>query len=373
MHDERDRDRSQDAGSTADPGDGLATSAGGPARDGLAGLDALSAWLVERRLRVVSVVGGAVALAALIASDIPVAATLVNALGAGSIYALVALGIALVYRATRVLNFAQGEFGTTPAFLVVFILLGGDLQGFIDPSQVSFLRLFVLTVLAVAVGAALAIAVNVVIIQRLADANPVTSLVATAGVALLLIGSQVVVFELQSRTFPRFLDGSLRVVGTSIPLHTLVITAVLGVASVLLVALFRTRLGIALLATAQDAFAAELHGVSARAMSSLAWGLAGGLAALGGILGAGVFEGLTPGLMTSTFLIPAFTAAVLGGISSPAGAVVGGLLVGLVAAFANALTLAAELSIPNPPTLATFSILLLVLLVRPQGLLGKEA
>ncbi|MFA9445577.1 branched-chain amino acid ABC transporter permease [Egicoccus sp. AB-alg6-2] len=335
--------------------------------------DRLGDGLARHHVGVTWSVGVLVAAGAMAAAGMNVGATIVNGLGSGAVYALVALGIALVYRATRVLNFAQGELGTMPAFVVVLILLGGDLEAFVDPSQVSFGRLLALTGVAVVVGAALAVAVNLFVIQKLADRSPVTSLVATAGVALLLIGVQVVVFDLQSRTFPQFFSGSVRVLGLRFPAHTLVVACVLAAASVVLIALFRTQLGVALLASAQDPFAAELHGVSARAMSSLAWGIAGGLAALGGVLGAGVFEGITPGLMTSTFLIPAFTAAVLGGIASPAGAVVGGLLLGQVAATANTLTVGLGISVPNAPTLAAFAVLLLVLVFRPLGLLGKEA
>lgn len=332
----------------------------------------LSDEVAQHRVGIAWSVAALVLAAAMVAAGMDVGAMLVNGLGSGAIYALVALGIALVYRATRVLNFAQGELGTMPAFIVVLVLLGGDLDGFVDPAQVSFGRLLGLTGLAVVIGAAMAVAVNLFVIQRLADSSPVTSLVATAGVALLLIGVQVVVFDLQSRTFPQFVSGSVRILGLRFPSHTLVVACVLVAASALLVGLFRTQLGVALLASAQDPFAAELHGVSARAMSSLAWGLAGGLAALGGVLGAGVFEGITPGLMTSTFLIPAFTAAVLGGISSPAGAVVGGLLLGQVSAAANTTTVGLGISVPNAPTLAAFVVLLLVLVFRPLGLLGKE-
>jgi branched-chain amino acid transport system permease protein len=338
-------------------------------------LEAISRQLAAHRGAVVGIVAGLVVVGALGASGISLGAVLVDGLALGSVYAFVALGIALVYRATRVLNFAQGEFGTVPAFVVLVILLGGDLQGNVDPSEVSLVQLTVLALLAVFVGAALAIGVNAGIVQRLADANPVTSLVATAGVSFLLIGAQVVIFGLQSRSFPRFLDGSVSVLGISVTRHTFVIAVVLAIAAALLAVLFRTPVGVALLATAQDPFAASLHGVSTRAMSSLAWGLAGGLAALGGLLGAGVFQRLEPGQMTTTFLIPAFTAAVLGGITSMVGAVVGGLLLGLVASFANEAVLSYGISdvVASAPDLAAFVVLLLVLLVRPRGLLGKEA
>jgi branched-chain amino acid transport system permease protein len=375
------RSQPADAGGARISGLGSLLGRGGGGEDGgrsggpLDQLEAASAWLAERRTAVVTAVTAIVVLGTLGASGISLGAVLVDGLALGSVYALVALGIALVYRATRVLNFAQGEFGTVPAFLVLVVLLGGDLQGNVDPSQVSLFRLSALAVVAVIAGAALGIGVNAGIVQRLADANPVTSLVATAGVSFLLIGAQVVIFGLQSRTFPRFLDGSVRVLGVSVTRHTFVIAVVLAIAAALLAVLFRTPVGVALLATAQDPFAASLHGVSTRAMASLAWGLAGGLAAIGGLLAAGVYQRLEPGQMTTTFLIPAFTAAVLGGITSMVGAVVGGLLLGLVASFANEAVLSYGISdvVASAPDLAAFVVLLLVLLVRPRGLLGKEA
>jgi branched-chain amino acid transport system permease protein len=284
-----------------------------------------------------------------------------------------------VYRSTKVLNFAQGEFGTMPAFLVLMLLLGFDRAATVDAS-VSTLQLASYALVGVAFGALLAIGVNVLIVQRLAEANPVTSLVATAGVSLLMIGAQIVIFELQNRSFPRFFPGTACVIpgadGCALTTnrHNLVILVVLFVVGAAFAALFRTELGTALLATAQDPFAASLHGVSPRAMSTLAWGLAGALGALGGVLGAGFFAGLTPGLMTTTFLLPAFTAVILGGITSMTGAVVGGLLVGLTAALANGVVTGYGVqNIPSPPTLASFALLLVVLLVKPSGLFGKGA
>jgi branched-chain amino acid transport system permease protein len=301
----------------------------------------------------------------------------------------VALGIALVYKATRVLNFAQGELGTVPAFVVWLILVGGNRSLEVDTGAVSTGRLAVASIIAVLAGALLAVLVNVLVVQRLADASPVTSLVATAGVALLLTSAQLILFEPKGRRFPRFVSGSpcfasdaqgvctspLSLGGVVVPWHTIIVVMVLAAAAALLALFFRTPPGVALLATAQEPFAAQLHGISVRAMSTLAWATAGAFAAIGGILGGGVFEFISPGLMTTTFLIPAFAAAVLGGITSMVGAVVGGLLLGMTVAFANAFVLEHNLTsaLPGPPQIATFAVLLLVLLLRPRGLFGKEA
>lgn len=323
--------------------------------------------------------------------------TLANGLSVGAVYALVALGVALVYKATRVINFAQGALGSTPALVALWAMLGFDLEGTTAaPSPLAFIGW---SLVAVAFGAALAVAINLFVIQRLADAAPVTSLVATTGVALLLIALQSIVFQVRTRRFPRLLegapdgfafgpfcfaqrvdgacatDGTFAMGGLEVPWNTLVIVVVLAVVSAVLAAFFRSPAGVALLATAQEPFAAQLYGVSPRVMSSMAWGIAGGFAALAGILGAGVFEQAFPGFVTRDFLIPALVAAVLGGITSMVGAVVGGLLVGVVFAMANAIVLQMGINdlVPGPPQLGIFAVLVVVLIVRPRGLYGKEA
>ena len=287
----------------------------------------------------------------------------------GAIYSLVGLGVALVYKATGILNFAQGELGTVPAF-VAFIVLAGGVDG--QPSESAGL-LLVASVAAVAVGAAMGVLTNVAVIRRLATSNAATSLVATAGLALLLTSTEVLVFEAKARPFPRYVDGGfgLPLADITVSYHTVVIVAVLAGAAALLAAFFRTPAGTALLATAQEPFAAELQGVSVTGMRTVAWGSAGALAAVAGLLGAGVFTSISPGLMTTAFLIPAFTGAVLGGISSLVGAVGGGLLLGITVAAANRIVRALELELPGPPQLAVMAVLLLVLLLRPRGLFGK--
>ncbi|HEX9888305.1 MAG TPA: branched-chain amino acid ABC transporter permease [Nitriliruptorales bacterium] len=345
--------------------------------------------LVEGRakLLVYAAVGIAVVglLFGVLLRDIDPLAVTVIGLQVGAVYSLVGLGLALVYKATKVLNFAQGELGTVPAFIFFLTLTGWDRFG--DASDPTTGALILGTVLAILSGAVMAVLINVLIIQRLADASPVTALVATAGTAFALVASELIIFEASARKFPRYVGGvpcfesnaegacinAFSLGGINVPWHTFIVIGVLAATAIALAIFFRTPPGIALLATAQDPFAAELQGVSVRAMSMLAWGTAGALGAIGGLLGAGVFESLEPGQTTSTFLIPAFTGAVLGGLNSMPGAVVGGLLLGVVVAFANQIVLEFGWGIPGPPQVATFAVLLLVLMFRPRGLLGKEA
>lgn len=325
----------------------------------------------------------ALGLATALLRDVEVLTAVVIGVQQGAVYSLVALGIALVYRATRVFNFAQGELGTVPAFVAYLATVGWTLSEGAQPVQS---RLWWALPLAIAAGVVLAIVVNLVVMRPLASAPPVIGLVATVGVALLLVALELVVFEAKGRRFPRLISGApcfeseggvcvreLTVGGIVVPWHTIVVLAVLAAAAGGLAVFFRTSAGTALLATAQEPFAAQLQGISVRSMSLLVWGAAGALGALAGVLGAGVFENLTPGLMTGTFLIPAFVGAVLGGITTMSGAVVGGLLLGIAVALLNQINLAYDLGLPGPPQIATFGVLLLVLLLRPRGLLGREA
>lgn len=321
---------------------------------------------------------------------IDVLSVVVNGIRRGGVYSLVALGIALVYKSTRVLNFAQGEFGTMAAFVAYIIMVGAT--GFGDIGvQPDVSKFWWASLVAIAAGGVVAVLVNVLVVQRLAEASETVALVATGGVALMFVAAEVVIFQAQPRPFPRYVTGSpclgapnaegARIglcplsLGTVVSWQTIIVLGVLAVAGALLAIFFRTRVGVALLASAQEPFAAELSGVSVRAMSTLAWAAAGILGAVSGLLAGGEFTQLTPGLLTATFLIPGFTGALLGGITSPVGAVVGGLLVGVTVSFANSAQLTFGLGglIPGPPSVATFVVLLAVLWFRPRGLLGEEA
>jgi branched-chain amino acid transport system permease protein len=294
----------------------------------------------------------------------------------GGIIALVALGVAMIYKATGVLNFAQGSIGSSGVFAGYLVLTGGTIGGSISDPGAGDFALMTAAVLAVAV--VLALGTNA-IIQRLADASAVTSLVATAGIALLLVSLQVVIFEAQARDWQRYVSGAapfdLEPIGGTavITWHFFVTLLVIAVCAVLLTILFRTPAGVALLATSQERFAARLQGISVASMTTLAWAVAGVLAGLAAILAAGQFNQVTPGFMLSTWLLPGFVAALLGGITSMVGALVGGLVIGVVFSFAETINQQLGLGIPGAPHFALLAVLLAVLVARPQGLLGQEA
>ncbi len=284
-------------------------------------------------------------------------ASLVNGLVVGAGYALVALGIVLIFKATRQFNFAQGEFGTMSTF-VAWMLLERDVPW------------VVAGVVAILSGVALGLLVERVVVRPLQNSPKVTVLVATLGVALFLIAMQIIIGEAKLRAIPTMLSGQgFEIAGVSIRPQDLMIIAALAVTGGILVLFFRSPIGTALLATSQEPFAARIAGISTTQMAMLTWGLAGLFGALAGIVFAPL-DAFTPGFMTTRRLIPGFTAAVLGGITSLPGAVVGGFSIGLIESFFGYFL---GEQVRGADGLGVFVALLAVLIARPRGLLGKEA
>ena len=280
----------------------------------------------------------------------------------GALYGLLAVGLVLVYRGARVFNFAQGEFGTIAAY-VTFSL-----------SEIHGLPLSV----AVAVGLLTALVSGVVVerlvIRPLFNASRITLLVATVGVALFIIGITFVWAQTEVRVLDPFVQGNAieDLFGSPVQWQQLLVVLTLAALAVFLVVFFRTNLGLAVLATSQDPLATRIVGISVPGISRFLWGFTALLGGIAGVLQAGIPGNfITPGVMTSTSLFPAFTAAVLGGMTSLPGAFVGGILVG-VAQNVGSYYLQG-VGVPGAPALTVFAMLLLVLMVRPQGLLGTEA
>lgn len=281
----------------------------------------------------------------------------------GAPYALLGLGIVLVYKGSRVFNFAQGEFGTVAAF-AVFILK--------DKMPLSAAML-----VGIAVAVLMGLGVERFVVQPLFSAPKVTLLVATAAVATASIALQVAIGEAKIRSYPALFRGDAFVLfGVAVKWQQLlVIFALVGVAFALFVFFNSTDTGLAVLAASQEPTATDLVGIGTRRMSALVWGMAGLVGGLAGVLLAAPPISLTPGYMTSSFLIFSFVAAVVGGMTSLPGAVVGGLVLGMVQSFAAVyfpkIDWVAD-NIPSPEQVAVFVLLVAVLAVKPSGLLGKE-
>lgn len=299
----------------------------------------------------------------------------------GAIFGLVALGLVLVYKGTRVFNFAQGEFGTLAAFFL-FVAISEDRFGGIG------LPYWAGVIVAIAGAVLVGLLFERIVARPLLSAPRVTVLVATIATALLCIGLEILIFRIDPLNLRGVFKGeSAGIFGTkeffNFPLdpQRQVAIAVLIAFGILLAYFFsRTDLGLAVLATSQDAFATRVVGIGVERMSRFIWGGAALLGAIAGIIYVPIVGLLLPGVMTSNILIPAFTGAVVGGMNSLPGAFVGGVTVGLVQSLSlwavghyhigeRAIT---EV-VPGGEQISVMLVLLLILLARPAGLLGTEA
>jgi branched-chain amino acid transport system permease protein len=280
----------------------------------------------------------------------------------GSAYGLVALGLVLIYKSSGVFNFAQGEFGSV-ALCVLYLL---------HSSGVPYGLAVVGALLA---GMLFGFVTERIVIRPLFDAPRVIVLVATAGVALLAIALQQWLFDNQGRPIARAFGTLDRVTVLDVQVsdQRLWLIATLAVLAVLLGLFFtRSNLGLAIVGASQEPTATELVGISVRRLSTFTWVLAALLGALAAVIAVPDTGSFTPGIMTSGYLIPAFTAAVLGGMTSLPGAFLGGVLVGIIQAVATNAEIFQDIP-GTPSTLVVFVVLLAVLVVRPQGLLGKSS
>ena len=268
----------------------------------------------------------------------------------GAIYAGLALALVIIYRSTRVINFAQGEMATFTTFIAWSLMNRG----------LSFWAAFpIVLVIAFAGG----VTIERVLIRPVENASVITIVIITLGLALLLNGLMVQIWGGDTRPFHGpFSTRTIDVGGVPVSVQDIGIVVVSLALVVLLALFFRfTKLGLALRAAAANPDSSRLVGVRVGWMLAFGWGLAAVLGAVAGMMIAPVVF-LDPNMM-QTVLLYAFAAAVLGGLDSPVGAVVGGLLLGGYVGFVGQ-----ALKLPT-----ALLLILLVLLVRPAGLFGRVA
>ena len=279
----------------------------------------------------------------------------VSGLATGSIYASLALALVLIHRSTQVINFAQGEMATFTTYIAWTLVDRGA----------SYWLAFALTLVAAFVGG---VALERVIIRPVERASILTIVMVTIGLLVALNGAMGWIWSPELKSFPSpFPNRGVDVGGVTISLQDVGVLGVTVVVVALLYVFFRyTKLGLAMRAAAVAPDASRLAGVRVSWMLALGWGLAAVLGAVSGMMVApSVF--LEPNMM-QVVIIYAFAAAVLGGINSPVGAIVGGLAIGvtinLIGTYAD--FLGPELNLP-----VALLILLAVLLVRPSGLFDR--
>ncbi|MBQ9779342.1 MAG: branched-chain amino acid ABC transporter permease [Clostridia bacterium] len=279
--------------------------------------------------------------------------TLINGLSLGGIYAMIALGYTMVYGIAKMLNFAHGDI----------IMVGGYTIYVFMATQNPLLAILMAVVCCVILG----IAIEKVAYKPLRGASPLAVLITAIGVSYLLQSLAQIIFGSANKMVNVYDFGSVKILGVTMQVSSLVTLGVTVVVMVILTLFIKyTRLGRAMIAVSEDKGAAQLMGINVNGIITVTFAIGSALAAL-----AGLFYLLKAPSISSTLGampgIKAFTAAVIGGIGSIPGAMLGGILLGLVECISYKITAIA------PYTDAIeFSILIIILLVRPTGFLGKK-
>ncbi|TML07867.1 MAG: branched-chain amino acid ABC transporter permease [Actinobacteria bacterium] len=274
-----------------------------------------------------------------------------NGISNGMIYAAVALSLVLIWRATRIINFAQGGMMMITTFIALSVVDAGG----------SYWLAFCV---ALASGFAIGAVTERALVRSLEGGPPLNAVIATLGLLILLQAVAGMIWGNTPRSFPpAYSIRGYEISGRHVlfgPFDTFTVLAVLGAAAALAVLFRGTGIGLQMRASAFDALAARLQGVRVTRMYTLGWALAALTGSLAGVLVApAVFVG------PNTFdaiLVFAFTAAVLGGLDSPVGAIIGGLVLGLSLSYVSGYAGSSLV------TLAALAILIAVLMVRPEGL-----
>ncbi|MBQ2737359.1 MAG: branched-chain amino acid ABC transporter permease [Clostridia bacterium] len=279
--------------------------------------------------------------------------TIIDGLSLGAIYALIALGYTMVYGIAKMLNFAHGDIIMVGAYAILSIMM-------INAPVVSVILAIIVSI---AVCTVLGIVVERTAYRPLRGASPLAVLITAIGVSYLLQGMAQLIFGVTPRTVDFKIPGNIG----GIPVYSIV---TLIVASILMVGLTLfvkyTRTGRAMVAVSEDRGAAQLMGVNVNAIIAITFAIGSALAACASIFYVMQIPKIDPTLGSMPG-IKAFTAAVIGGIGSLPGAMLGGVLLGLVEKITQSIPFLSAYT-----TAIEFSLLIIILLVKPSGLLGKK-
>src|SRR5262249_11235575 len=292
---------------------------------------------------------------------------LVNGITTGALYSLVALGFSMVYGVLKLLNFAHGDLYMIGAYVGFFVI-----QWFGGPPRLPIpvrLLLLVMFVLAAGLVGGLGVAIERFAYRPLRDAPRIAPLITAIGISFFLENAALLLFGAQFRVYntAEFISLSSGIQIGSVTIDSVqILVLVLGL--VLMVGLRelvnRTKLGKQMRAVAADREAAEMMGINVNFTISATFFLGSALAGVAGVMGGLLFNQVTP---TIGFIVglKAFTAAVVGGIGSIPGAMLGGLLIGVAESMITGYVSSTYTN------LFVFALLIIVMLVRPSGLLGR--
>lgn len=280
---------------------------------------------------------------------------LINGISLGSVYAIIALGYTMVYGIAKMLNFAHGDVIMVGAYMVFFAAGRFGL-----PSVVGVL-------LAVVVCTVLGVVIERLAYKPLRQAPSLAVLITAIGVSYFLQNGAQILWGAATKRFTPVVEGTLELVPGQLGIsYVAILSVVCCIAVMAALTLFttRTRMGKAMRACSEDKAAAQLMGINVDATISSTFAIGSALAAVAGVLMCSAYPVLSPttGSMPG---IRAFTAAVFGGIGSIPGALLGGILLGIIETFAKAY-ISTDLS-----DAVVFAVLIVVLLVKPTGLMGR--
>ena len=279
---------------------------------------------------------------------------LINGISLGSVYAIIALGYTMVYGIAKMLNFAHGDV----------IMVGG----YISFSVMSYLNLpgWVSVIISVVVCTILGIVIEGLAYKPLRTAGSLAVLITAIGVSYFLQNAALLIWGATPKVYRSLVSGTMKIGSLSIS-YISIITIITCLIVMVGLTLFtsKSKTGKAMRACSEDKGAAQLMGINVNRTISITFAIGSALAVIAGVLLCSAYPTLTPttGAMPG---IKAFTAAVFGGIGSIPGALIGGLLLGIIELFAKAY-ISTQLS-----NSIVFAVLIIVLLVRPAGLLGKN-
>ena len=280
----------------------------------------------------------------------------INGISLGSIYAIIALGYTMVYGIAKMLNFAHGDVIMVGAYVCFFMTSRYDMPAIVG----ILLSMFVCTVLGI-------------VIERLAykplrQATSLAVLITAIGMSYFLQNAAQLLWTSNPKVFKSVVgDGGIQITEGLYVSHVTLVTIAVCVIIMIALTIFtgKTKMGKAMRACSEDKGAAQLMGINVNTTISITFAIGSALAAIAGVLLCSAYPNLVPttGSMPG---IKAFTAAVFGGIGSIPGALIGGVLLGIIEIFAKAY-ISTEIS-----DAIVFAVLIVVLLVKPTGLLGKK-
>ena len=280
--------------------------------------------------------------------------TLINGLSIGGTYAMIALGYTMVYGIAKMLNFAHGDIIMVGAYAILCTV---SLNA--HPA--------IALVVAIVICTVMGILIEKIAYKPLRGASPLAVLITAIGVSYFLQGIAQLIFGAESKPIQLGSMGKVNIFGASLNVSSL-ITLILGAVIMAALSLFikKTKTGRAMLAVSEDKAAAQLMGVNVNGIIMITFAIGSCLAAFASLFYLMSIPSVTPTLGAMPG-IKAFTAAVIGGIGSIPGAMVGGVLMGVVENICKSIPV-----VSNYTTAIEFSLLIIILLVRPIGLLGKR-